>query len=137
MSEPKHIIKEFKTGYYLIPDHSVPVPTSFETSDTMIDPFCDPRNPKKVTFHEITSAAFLIQSGIEKTPCPVIKKNSVTEFVTIFLTDYSLLISAVECIRFLWHGFVFEKGLLTIYWQVSGIVFDIVAYLSTYKAFTT
>ena len=72
MSEqPKHVIKEFKTGYYLIPDHSVPVPKSFECKDAIIDPFCDPKNPRRITFHEITSAAFLIQSGIEKTPCPV------------------------------------------------------------------
>lgn len=35
------------------------------------DPFCDPKNPRIITFHDITSAAFKIKSGIEITPCPV------------------------------------------------------------------
>ena len=89
MSEqPKHVIKEFKTGYYLIPDHSVPVPKAFECNDTIIDPFCDPRNPRTITFQDVKSAASLIADGVEKTPCPVIKKKSVNEFITIFLTEY-------------------------------------------------
>ena len=117
--QPKHVIKEFKTGYYLIPDHSVPVPKSFECKDTIIDPFCDPRNPRTITFQDVKSAAALIADGVEKTPCPVIKKNSVNEFYHNFLNRVSLLISAVEYIRCLWHGFVFEKGLLTIYRQVN------------------
>lgn len=39
-------------------------------SEEMLDPFCDPKNPQKISFHDITSAAFLIKGGIEKTPCP-------------------------------------------------------------------
>ena len=35
------------------------------------DPFCNPKNPHIITFHDITSAAFKIKSGIEVTPCPV------------------------------------------------------------------
>ena len=86
--QPKHVIKEFKTGYYLIPDHSVPIRKEFESNDTIIDPFCDPKNPRRITFDDVTSAAFLIKSGVERTPCPVIKKKSVKQFTTIFLTEY-------------------------------------------------
>lgn len=38
---------------------------------SIIDPNCGPENPYRVTFRDITSAAFLIKSGIECTPCTV------------------------------------------------------------------
>lgn len=46
------------------------------------DPNCVADKPYKVTFQDITSAAFVIKSGIEYTPCTVIvcflfkKKNT-------------------------------------------------------------
>lgn len=41
-----------------------------DDTEELLDPFCDPKNPQKISFHDITSAAFLIKGGIEKTPCP-------------------------------------------------------------------
>lgn len=37
------------------------------------DPLCSPNNVQKITFQDVTTAAFLIKGGIEYTPCPVIK----------------------------------------------------------------
>ncbi|PAV57126.1 hypothetical protein WR25_26149 isoform B [Diploscapter pachys] len=48
-------------------DHS---DTTSENGDApLIDPECDPAHPKKVTFSDISSAAFNIKDGIIKTPC--------------------------------------------------------------------
>lgn len=35
------------------------------------DPFCNAKSPLKITFQDVTSAAFMIKNGIELTPCPV------------------------------------------------------------------
>ncbi|ENN72773.1 hypothetical protein HUJ04_013365 [Dendroctonus ponderosae] len=40
-----------------------------ETEERSDDPFCNPENPVKITFEEITSAAYKIRSGIKNTPC--------------------------------------------------------------------
>ena len=42
-----------------------------QTEDTPKDMFSDFDNPKAVRFEEITAAAFMIQSGITKTPIMV------------------------------------------------------------------
>ena len=73
--KPKPIIKEVNTGFIITPDKSVAPPKVFESNDPILDPFCDPKNPQKISFHDITSAAFLIKDGVERTPCPVIKKQ--------------------------------------------------------------
>lgn len=35
------------------------------------DPMCDKENPQKISFEDVSAAAFRIQSGIIKTPCVV------------------------------------------------------------------
>ncbi len=35
------------------------------------DPYCDPESPVQVQFQEVTSAAYKIRGGIERTPCAV------------------------------------------------------------------
>lgn len=47
-----------------------------EKSSHSFDPKCVAHNPYVVTFQDITSAAFLIKSGIEVTPCTVREKCS-------------------------------------------------------------
>lgn len=37
----------------------------------IVDPHCTAANPYRVTFQDITAAAFLIKNGIEYTPCTV------------------------------------------------------------------
>lgn len=39
--------------------------------EEIIDPFCNPEKPQRISFHDVTSAAFLIRGGVERTPCPV------------------------------------------------------------------
>lgn len=42
-------------------------------SNEVIDPHCLAEKPIKIKFQDITSAAFMIKSGIEYTPCTVNK----------------------------------------------------------------
>lgn len=42
------------------------------SSEDFHDPACDPKKPVKISFQDVTSAAFVIRNGIEKTPCMVI-----------------------------------------------------------------
>ena len=39
------------------------------TEDDLKDKSCDPNNPVKVTFNDISAAAYRIKAGIEMTPC--------------------------------------------------------------------
>ena len=41
------------------------------TPDDLKDPFCDPENPVRVTFNDISAAAYRIKGGVENTPCTV------------------------------------------------------------------
>ncbi|EDV92939.1 L-threonine ammonia-lyase [Drosophila grimshawi] len=43
--------------------------------EEILDPFCDPNNPQCISFHDVTSAAFLIKGGVERTPCPKSKSS--------------------------------------------------------------
>lgn len=36
-----------------------------------IDKYCDPNNPIKVTFNDVSSAAYRIKGGLDVTPCTV------------------------------------------------------------------
>lgn len=38
---------------------------------SIVDPYCVAENPHRVSFQDVTSAAFLIKGGIEYTPCTV------------------------------------------------------------------
>lgn len=40
----------------------------------IFDPHCVAEKPVRVTFQDITSASYLIKSGIEYTPCSVTRK---------------------------------------------------------------
>ena len=42
-----------------------------DDSEEVHDPYCDPENPVKVPFQEVSAAAFMIKGGIERTPCDV------------------------------------------------------------------
>lgn len=37
--------------------------------EDLIDKHCDPENPIKVTFNDVSAAAYRIRAGIEMTPC--------------------------------------------------------------------
>ena len=63
-----------------------------QTEETPKDMFSDFENPKAVRFEEITAAAFMIQSGITKTPIMVfINLCFLTSFVTRSLLSRCLI----------------------------------------------
>ncbi|KAH1006300.1 hypothetical protein HUJ05_007047 [Dendroctonus ponderosae] len=58
-----------------------------ETEERSDDPFCNPENPVKITFEEITSAAYKIRSGIKNTPCEVSFKERGARYALLKLSD--------------------------------------------------
>lgn len=42
-----------------------------QNNEDILDPYCVEENPQKITFEDITSAAFKIKCGIVNTPCVV------------------------------------------------------------------
>lgn len=40
-------------------------------TDDMVDKYCDPKNPVRVTFNDVSSAAYRIKGGMDVTPCTV------------------------------------------------------------------
>lgn len=45
-----------------------------DAAKDIVDPHCVAEKPIRVTFQDITSASYLIKSGIEYTPCSVNRK---------------------------------------------------------------
>lgn len=46
-------------------------PIIIEGNNDAEDPLCVAENPHKITFQDVTTAAFIIKGGVEYTPCPV------------------------------------------------------------------
>jgi threonine dehydratase len=45
---------------------------SMEISEAdLFDKFCDPKNPVRIQFNDISAAAYRIKGGVEYTPCNV------------------------------------------------------------------
>ncbi|KAJ8947278.1 hypothetical protein NQ318_014175 [Aromia moschata] len=55
--------------YTYSPDVSDESDTNEEDTKMVDDPLCNPNRPVKITFEEITSAAYKIRSGVLNTPC--------------------------------------------------------------------
>lgn len=85
-----------------------------ESDKRLIDPFCVAEKPHVISFQDITSAAFLIKSGIEMTPCTVSKIFHFT-LIRIFKT-HSFAESKNLVQR---HGNLLEKGVTFVYWKVN------------------
>lgn len=49
--------------------------------DDMVDPYCDPKNPVKITFNDVSSAAYRIKGGIDMTPCTVFNFYSILDYI--------------------------------------------------------
>uniref|UniRef100_A0A0K0FCR6 Serine racemase n=1 Tax=Strongyloides venezuelensis TaxID=75913 RepID=A0A0K0FCR6_STRVS len=45
------------------------IDTIMDDDEEIVDPFCDPSNPKKIDFSEVSTASFNLKEGIMKTPC--------------------------------------------------------------------
>lgn len=55
------------------------------SADDCEDPLCNPRKPIKISFQDITSAAFMIRGGVYKTPCSVYKDPKCFNKLCFFL----------------------------------------------------
>lgn len=42
---------------------------SIDEMEEFLDPYCLEKKPQRINFQDVTSAAFLIKGGVEKTPC--------------------------------------------------------------------
>lgn len=83
-----------------------------------IDPYCTPDNPHTVTFQDITSAAFLIKSGIDRTPCSVCLLMIVMLcYVKVFIA-LILLFAESTSIQRLQYGTLSEEGFPAAYGKV-------------------
>lgn len=85
------------------------------------DPHCVAEKPVRITFQDITSASYLIKSGIEYTPCTVISREidcakGKKKLYADKLRRCELFVE-IE-IHIQWHGFIFKKGSSSIHGQV-------------------
>lgn len=79
----KAFVKENFNGTVVMRNPAVDLPRQFDANGEILDPHCDPNNPQKISFHDITSAAFLIKDGVERTPCPVSFQSDLDEYVQL------------------------------------------------------
>ncbi|KAK4884994.1 hypothetical protein RN001_001265 [Aquatica leii] len=62
---------------------------NLETEDEILhDPFCDPNKPLKISFEDISSAAFKIKSGVVRTPCDRSQLSDTIGMDVFFKKDY-------------------------------------------------
>lgn len=84
--------------------------------DEIEDPFCNENNPLKITFQDVTSAAFMIRNGVELTPCPVIFFFFKFNFIYFIKFFFKIEIEYFKTCR---NGYLFKKGVSSVYRQVS------------------
>jgi len=56
--------------------------------DEVNDPWCDPENPRRIRFEDITAAAYRIRDGIIKTTCPTSHMNQEVGMQMYFKNDF-------------------------------------------------
>ncbi|CAG9813830.1 unnamed protein product [Phaedon cochleariae] len=61
---------------------------NLEEDNNMADPFCNPDSPVRITFEEVTSAAYKIRSGIDYTPCIKSHLSSLTGMDIFLKKDF-------------------------------------------------
>ncbi|KAF5298753.1 hypothetical protein FQR65_LT09622 [Abscondita terminalis] len=60
-----------------------------ETEDEILhDPFCDPNKPHKISFEDISSAAYKIKAGVVRTPCDRSQLSDAIGMDVYFKKDY-------------------------------------------------
>ncbi|XP_071550574.1 uncharacterized protein [Panulirus ornatus] len=78
---------EGSTSAQISPDAGVaPAPAK---DDVLTDPWCDPKNPRTITFQDVSAAAFKIKSGIMNTPCTRSHMSSFTDMEIFFKKEFN------------------------------------------------
>ncbi|XP_069192650.1 uncharacterized protein [Procambarus clarkii] len=57
--------------------------------DVLFDPWCDPKNPRAISFQDVSAAAFKIKSGIMNTPCTKSHMSSFTDMEIFFKKEFN------------------------------------------------
>lgn len=57
-------------------------------NEVIKDPFCDPDNPKKVTFQDVSAAAYKIKDGIHHSPCIKSRMSSMLDMKIYFKKEF-------------------------------------------------
>ncbi len=57
-------------------------------SDDLVDQYCIPESPVKVTFNDVSAAAYRIRAGIELTPCTHSHMSEITDMEIYFKKDF-------------------------------------------------
>uniref|UniRef100_A0A0P4WHL5 L-serine deaminase n=1 Tax=Scylla olivacea TaxID=85551 RepID=A0A0P4WHL5_SCYOL len=65
------------------------MPPSPVKEEPLFDPWCDPENPRTVTFQDVSAAAFKIKSGIMNTPCTRSHLSNVTDMEIFFKKEFN------------------------------------------------
>ncbi|XP_045132852.1 mucin-5AC-like isoform X2 [Portunus trituberculatus] len=65
------------------------MPPSPAKEEPLFDPWCDPENPRTVTFQDVSAAAFKIKSGIMNTPCTRSHLSNVTDMEIFFKKEFN------------------------------------------------
>ena len=75
--------------------------------ESVQDLFCDPKNPKVVTFENVCKAAHLIRKGVEHTLCLV--RNKI--FKNLKLDSFCVQFPEITFVRKAGHGNLSENGI--------------------------
>ncbi|XP_042240424.1 nascent polypeptide-associated complex subunit alpha, muscle-specific form-like isoform X2 [Homarus americanus] len=68
------------------PEHGKTAPVK---GDPPFDPWCDPKNPRVISFQDVSAAAFKIKSGIMNTPCTKSHMSSFTDMEIFFKKEFN------------------------------------------------
>jgi hypothetical protein len=83
-------------------------------TDDMVDKYCDPKNPVRVTFNDVSSAAYRIKGGMDVTPCTVRYLIDLSYLEKQISPNLSIN-KAFTHVNYDWYGHLFEKGLPPLY----------------------
>lgn len=93
------------------------------------DPMCDKENPQKISFEDVSAAAFRIQSGIVKTPCVVsvlIHFFLVLDSLCLCLIDKFCVVLEISYLYKFRNGYLSEEWLPSTHWQVIYFVYHLI-----------
>lgn len=93
-----------------------PTVAGVDTDTSFEDPLCSAKTAKKVTFQDVTTAAFLIKGGVECTPCPVRILEQI-HYHRLLIKYFNS--SAINSFRTIRNGYLPKERIFTTHWKVN------------------